>query len=204
MSAENWVKATGVPLPTCKMQGCCCRAASPSTPAHLLLEKAAQGDEFARDFFSIFVPHISHNAARQRSGDLVEQTLRAAQKDETFRNEQDVVFYSCRYIGDDNKCQIWEDRPQLCRDYPDSPFVVMESNCAFRPWKEATREKYLEMKAELEELEDLKTELENLREGTKYTKIDGELWSKHNLVNLSLVLSLTPIYLTSPICSYLE
>lgn len=204
MSAKSWVEATGIPMPQCKMQGCCCRAASPSVPFHKLLEKAANGDDFARNFFSIFIPYASHEEARQVVPGLVERTLKAAQKDKAFENEDDVVFYHCRYIGEDNRCQIWEDRPQLCRAYPDSPFMVFAPGCAFEPWAQAVREKFNQMKAELAQLKTLKDELDSLQKGTTYTKIDAPLWAEDNLYNLSMVLLLTPVYLVSPIGSYLS
>jgi Fe-S-cluster containining protein len=205
MSGEDWVQATGVPMPQCKMQGCCCRGASPSTPFNKLLEKAAEGDEFARNFFSIFIPYNNHDEAREVVPGLVEKTLKASKKDDAFKSEDDVVFYHCRYIGDDNKCQIWEDRPDLCRAYPDSPFVVFAPNCAFEPWALKVREKFAEMKAELAHLKDLKTELDHMKaEGTTYTKIDALPWPDDNLDNLSMVLLLTPTYLVSPITSFLE
>lgn len=203
MSADAWVEATGVPLPQCKMQGCCCRGASPSTPYFKLLEKAAQGDPFARDFFSIFIPHKSHEAAREVVPGLVERTLIASRKDEAFASEDDVVFYHCRYIGEDNKCQIWEDRPQLCRAYPDTPFVVFAPNCAFEPWAKAVREKFQAMKDELSDLKALQQELSDLKQGTEYTKIDGASWSDDNHYGLSMVLLLTPTYVASPIGSSL-
>jgi Fe-S-cluster containining protein len=191
-------------MPTCKMQGCCCRGASPSVPFHKLLEKAANGDVFAQNFFSIFVPHESHDAARKIVPGLVERTLIASKKDAAFKTEDDVVFYQCRYIGEDNKCQIWEDRPQLCRAYPDTPFVVFAPNCAFEPWAKAVKEKFALMKEEIAHLKDLKTELEDVREGKKYTKIDDPLWAEDNLYNLSMVLLLTRIYIASPVGSYLS
>ncbi len=203
MGAEKWVEATGIPMPQCKMQGCCCRGASPSTPYFKLLEKAAQGDEFARNFFSIFVPHASHDEARKIVPGLVERTLIASKKDEAFRSEEDVVFYQCRYIGEDNKCRIWEDRPELCRSYPDTPFVVFAPNCAFEPWAKAVKEKFQAMKAELQSLQELKNELASSTEGIPYTKIDDTPWPDDNLYNLSMVLLLTPLYLVSPIGSYL-
>lgn len=193
-SGEIWAKETGIPLPECKKQGCCCRGASPSTPYHQLLEKAANGDDFARNFFSIFVPHASHDDARKIVPGLVERTLRAAEKDEGFQSAEDVVFYQCRYIGDDNTCQIWEDRPQLCRAYPDGPFVVFAPNCAYEPWAKAVKEKFAAMKAEIEQLKSLQADLaqqaahpESLLEpslesagGTAYTKIDAVIHGDHN------------------------
>ncbi len=203
MSGQSWAEATNTPMPSCKMQGCCCRGASPSTPYYTLLEKARDGDTFARNFFSIFIPHLSHEAAREIVPGLVERTLKAAQKDSAFKDETDVVFYQCRYIGDDNKCQIWEDRPQLCRAYPDSPYLVFAPGCAFEPWAKVVKEKFEAMKAEIEHLKALREELHAQQEGTTYTKIDALPWVDDNLENLSLVLLLTPLYVVSPLGSSL-
>lgn len=204
MGASSWVEATGVPLPQCKMQGCCCRGASPSIPFYQLLKKAANGDDFARNFFSIFVPHPDHESARKIVPGLVERTLKASKKDEQFQDDADVVFYQCRYIGEDNKCQIWEDRPELCRAYPDSPFMVFAPNCAFEPWSAQVKEKFNAMKAELNQLKAMKDQLADLqKEGTEYTKIDAKPWDVDNLGSLSMVLFLTPSYVLSPNWSFL-
>lgn len=192
-------------MPTCSMQGCCCRGASPSTPYHKLLEKAANGDTFAQNFFSIFVPHASHEEARQIVPGLVERTLKAAKKDEAFTSEEDVVFYQCRYIGEDNKCQIWEDRPALCRAYPDTPFVVFAPNCAFEPWSKKVKKAFYAMEDEIEKLKDVQEELKTIQHGEKEFH-DSEMlseWAGENIDNLSLVLTLTPTYLSSPVGCYL-
>lgn len=201
MGAKDWVKATGIEMPQCKMQGCCCRGASPSVPFHQLLEKAANGDTFAQNFFSIFVPYNSIEHAKAVEAGLVERTLKASQKDENFQSQDDVVFYKCRYIGDDNKCQVWEDRPDLCRAYPDSPFLVFAPGCAFEPWAKATKEKFSEMKAEIEELKALKAQLS--QSNSNMHEIDPNGFATDNRDSLSLVLSLTPQYLVSPLYSQL-
>ncbi len=203
MTTESWVEATGVPLPKCKMQGCCCRAASPSIPFHQLLEKASKGDDFARNFFSIFVPHKDHATARQIVPGLVERTLKAAAKDKNFKDESDVVFYQCRYIGEDNKCTIWEDRPELCRAYPDSPFMVFAPGCAFEPWAEKVKEKFSKMQAELEELKTLRENLKELQSIPQTTMTDP-LLEAAGKETLALVLQLTPSYLSSPLISSLK
>lgn len=225
-AAKVWSEVTGVPLPQCKMQGCCCRGASPSVPYHQLLRKAAQGETFARDFFTIFVPYDSHESARAVEAGLVERTLKAAEKDSGFEGPEDVVFYKCRYIGDDNKCQIWEDRPQLCRAYPDTPFVVFAPGCAFEPWSKAVRAKYAEIQEDLKNLKKQKQSLERLQQaafahgggrGTEYTKIDVPIDSINNEheddsvakkkaaetieAELKVVMPLVPMYLASPLAS---
>lgn len=173
-------------------------------PFHQLLAKAASGEEFARNFFSIFIPHASHQAAREVVPGLVERTLTAARKEPAFQSEEDVVFYHCRFIGEDNKCQIWEDRPQLCRDYPNSPLMVFAPGCAFEPWAKMARQRFVEMKAELAQLKTLQDELAQTQMGTPYTKIDSESCANDNLDILSLVLLPTTLYLASPVGSYLS
>ena len=217
--ANLFEKELGIPLPKCCNTGACCKGASPSTPYHQLLKRAANGDEFARGFFSIMVPYSSHQEAEQVVPGIVERTLKAAQKQEEFTTSDDVVFYQCRYQTADNKCGVWEDRPQFCRDYPDTPFVVMAPGCAFEPWAAACKEKYNAMKAEVAKLKEMKEELTALQtlqaQGLPYNA-STEDWMtaiaetthpaqqslQADALRLSLILSLTGIYLASPLQSF--
>lgn len=202
--ANVFEKVFGLPKPECCSNGDCCKGASPSKPYHQLLARAAQGDDFARGFFSIMIPYASHDEARKVVPGLVERTLAAAKKSEDFANpEEDLVFYHCRYLQEDNRCGVYEDRPQFCRDYPDTPFVVFAPGCAFESWGQACREKYLQMKEEVAHLKELKEELHALKTiSTPYTNVDDGLGTEDN-TPLSLVLSLTDLYLGSPLHSYL-
>lgn len=155
-------KELGIPLPKCCSLGSCCKGASPSTPYRKLLKRAVDGDDFARGFFSIMVPYPSHEAAEQVVPGLVERSLKAAKKLDDFQNPDDLVFYHCRYQTADNQCGVWEDRPQFCRDYPDTPFVVMAPGCAFESWGQACKEKYQALKSEVSKLKALKEELNTL------------------------------------------
>jgi Fe-S-cluster containining protein len=152
-----------LPKPTCCSHGDCCKGASPSIPYHQLWEKAKNGDDFARGFLNIMVPYESHEAARKVVPSLVEKTLKAAAKSEKFESDDDVVFYACRYLASDNRCGVYEDRPQFCRDYPDSPFLVMASGCAFEGWSNQCRTKFKAMEAEVETLHELQTSLSALQ-----------------------------------------
>lgn len=215
--ANPFEKELGIPLPQCCSLGSCCKGASPSTPYYKLLERAANGDEFARGFFSIMLPYTSHAEAEAVVPGVVERTLKASQKLEEFKSPDDIVFYRCQYQTADNKCGVWEDRPQFCRDYPDTPFVVMAPGCAFEPWAAACKKKYFEMKDEVGKLKALKEELARLQAGQSEStpvtgaagetvdslqpEIDAPFFSNHNTDNLSLVLSLTRLYVASPLQS---
>lgn len=202
--ANIFEKELGIPLPQCCSNGDCCKGASPSKPFHQLMVRAAEGDEFARGFFSIMVPYLNHDDARKVVPGLVERTIAAARKGAEFvNNEDDVVFYHCRYVTADNRCGVWEDRPQFCRDYPDTPFVVFAPGCAFEPWAQACRQKYDEMKKEVEHLKEMKAELATLKRWSKeYTNVDEKDLSEDN-TTLSLIISLTDLYLASPLNSFL-
>lgn len=213
--ANAFERELGIPLPKCCSLGSCCKGASPSTPYHQLLKRAANGDDFARGFFSIMVPYGNHAEAEKVVPGVVERTLKAAKKLPEFQAPENIVFYRCRYQTEDNKCGVWEDRPQFCRDYPDTPFVVMAPGCAFEPWAKACKEKYFDLKGEVERLKGLKEELQALKtlrsvqfsseESHAYcpedTKIDAPILESHNADNLSLVLSLTGLYLSTPLQS---
>ncbi len=229
---NTFERELGIPLPKCCSNGACCKGASPSTPYHQLMARAVQGDDFARGFFSIMQPYATHAEAEAVVPGLVERTLKAAAKQEAFESPEDIVFYQCRYQTADNKCGVWEDRPQFCRDYPDTPFVVMAPGCAFESWGAACKDKYNQMKAEVEQLKALKAELETLKaiqnpditfgeqtnlsfsveipaQGADFTppppysdvhtKIDAAFSTSHNTANLSLILSLTSLYVASPL-----
>lgn len=159
---NNWEKHLGIKYPTCKMTGQCCRMASPSTPAVKLLLKAAEGNSYARDFLSIFIPYTSIEEAKKISPGLVDRALVQAAKSPKFDSVDQVVFFYCRYINDDNKCMIYEDRPQLCRDYPDTPFLVMSPDCAFEAWSKECKEKYKQINTDLKALKEIQKALANI------------------------------------------
>ena len=173
-----------------------------------LWEKAANGEEFAQNFLSIFIAYPSHEEASKVVPGLVERTLKAADKSSKFKSRDDVVFYHCRYLQADNRCGVYEDRPQFCRDYPDTPFVVMAPGCAFEEWGQACRAKYTEMKADVEQLDALKEQLKQLESGESMSESLSELpdrlfTDEDKLAGLSLILSLTSLNLTSPLQSFL-
>jgi Fe-S-cluster containining protein len=161
------------------------------------------------------IPYESHEAARKIVPSLVEKTLNAAAKSEKFQSQQDVVFYACRYLDTQNRCSVYEDRPQFCRDYPDSPFLVMASGCAFEGWSNQCRAKFKAMEAEVETLHELQANLNALQ---SYALSTNELepatleQQQHQLAQwlaeaqrealLSETLRLTSLWLSSPAYSY--
>jgi Fe-S-cluster containining protein len=216
MDSTPFETVFNLPKPQCCSNGDCCKGASPSTPAHKLWEKAAAGEEFARNFFSIFQPYASHEEAKKVVPGLVERTLKAAEKSLDFESADDVVFYHCRNLLPNNLCAVHEDRPQFCRDYPDTPFVVMAPGCAFEEWGKACKAKYQTLREDLDTLKALQQSVQaGHTSALNALPLLSELlasqgaaetveWDALTQANWQAVLSLTPLYLASPMGGWLR
>ena len=160
---KEWSKNLNVLLPECNKCGGCCCCASPSVSYKKLLEKASLGEEFARDFLSIFVPYNKIEEAKKIFPDIVQKTLVSIQKGNNSIEPEELVFYKCRYYSEEKKCLIYEDRPLLCRDFPGSPYVILSERCAFYEWAQVCKQKYKELKNELDTLKQIQSELKNFK-----------------------------------------
>jgi Fe-S-cluster containining protein len=163
---KKWSKNFNIPLPECNKCGTCCNCASPSASYLKLLEKAASGEDFARDFFSIFVPYKNMEEIKDLYSNIIEKSIKAS---------EDVVFYKCRYYSEEKQCLIYEDRPALCRDFPGSPYAILGENCAYYNWAQECKQKYKDLKLELENLKKYKKELNNLKYQQKAIKLNNQL-----------------------------
>ncbi len=135
------------PKNACDQSGECCRGAAQVAPWARILRQAAEGETMARNFLSLFVPYTSQEEARAQAPDAVFASLQLAE--ERGDALEEVVFYRCRYLKGKNQCQVYEDRPQLCRDYPESPFGVIPKCCGYAAAKQGCLDKLAQMKAEL-------------------------------------------------------
>ena len=99
---KEWSKNFNIPLPECDQCGTCCNCASPSVSYLKLLEKAASGEDFARDFFSIFVPYKSLEEVKSFYPNIVKRSIKALDAPSNKKNNikpEDLVFYKCRYYS---------------------------------------------------------------------------------------------------------
>jgi len=173
---KKWSEVFNISLPECGQCGICCKAASPSSSYKTLLEKAAQGEDFARDFFSIFVPY-DIKYAEKNYPEIVERSLKAFFAKKIC--SEDLVFYRCIYYSEKNQCEIYEDRPELCRDFPGTPFVILDERCSFYYWAKECKEKYKNLQKELKIIKKYKKEISHI----KY---------QQNAVHLNSMLKNTP------------
>ena len=95
----------------------------------------------------------AREAAEAQAPDAVAASLAVAE--ERGDDPDDVVFYRCVYLEGKNRCTIYEDRPALCRAFPESPFGAVPACCGYFGRKTACQDQLIAMKAELARLKSL-------------------------------------------------
>lgn len=106
---------------------CCNLACSEFSPEDLKL-KAENGDNFAKQFTSIFIPYESKEEARKVYPEYIQML--------DDNKEEKVYFYHCPKLTKDNRCSDYENRPQICRDFPDNPLSLLPKACGYKNWKQ--------------------------------------------------------------------
>ncbi len=144
------------PASLCDQSGECCRGAAQYAPWNegSTLDQARLGDSTARAFLNQFVPYSSLEDAQQHAPAALESALLVVA--DRNQNKDDLVLYRCRYLQGKNVCQIYEDRPQLCREFPETPFGGIPSCCGYYSLAQECSSR----------IEDLKNELEALKNKT--------------------------------------
>lgn len=153
----NWEEALGLKWPSnqCDQSGECCRGAAQYEPWANLLRQAAKGDLTARNFLSQYQPYANQTDAIASAPDAVEASLRIAS--ERGQKPESVIFYRCIFLKGTNQCQIYEDRPTLCRDFPESPFGAIPKCCGYYATQQACYQIAHGLRQELETLRKLQT-----------------------------------------------
>lgn len=123
---------------SCQNCAVCCKLVCSEFAYGELKQKADSGDNFAKQFISIFTPY-KNDADAQKIYPEYFELLKEKAADER------VYFYHCLKVGKDNKCSDYENRPQICRDFPSNPIEFLPENCGYSQWKKEAE--YLALKA---------------------------------------------------------
>lgn len=106
----------------------CCKLACSEFSPEELKEKSQNRDNFATQFINTFIPYENDEDARKIYPEYFELLYAKAQGEK-------VYFYHCPKVKEDNRCPDYENRPQICRDFPDNPLGLLPKNCGFTNWK---------------------------------------------------------------------
>lgn len=159
---EEYIKNR--PQRLCHMCGKCCRVVTtPKTYEELCAARDA-GDEGAVDFLSLFEPYPSIAEARKVSKETVDNIVNALKENGAY-DESKLTFYKCRYIQDDNLCARYQDRLQLCDNFPATPWAVVPPGCGFEGWlfqqREEKKQKVRKLKENLLSLDVMLSECDD-------------------------------------------
>lgn len=114
---------------SCSGCGACCKLACSEFSREELLEKAQNGDNYASQFVGVFVQYKSEDEAKSIYPEYFEFLKEKTQGEK-------VYFYHCPKVTADNKCCDYENRPPICKNFPDNPIGFLPKNCGFTRWKE--------------------------------------------------------------------
>lgn len=112
----------------CAKCAVCCKLASSEFSYAELQEKANNGDKFAEMFVSVFIPYDEIEKARAFYPEYYDYAVKKF-------GSNNINFYYCPKCGEDNCCSDYKNRPDVCRDFPSNPLVLLPKTCAFREWQ---------------------------------------------------------------------
>ncbi len=168
----------------CHMCGKCCRVVTTSIPYKELKKRSQKGEKGASDFLSLFEPYESIEVARKVDAAVVDNIINRLIDDGNY-NEEEITFYCCKYLGDDNLCSRYHTRLTLCRHCPSSPWSIVPPGCGFEGWlfwqREQEKQKVRLLKEELIELELLKHRTSDSQMLDKIDSVQSKIRKNINL-----------------------
>ena len=136
----------------CNKCGACCKLAVSEYSYTQLKQRAMRGDKYSDDFVSVFVPYESEEEARKINPEYFDLLNVLVEDDK-------INYYHCPKIDDCNLCTIYEQRPNICKDFPYNPLKLLPSECSFNEWKNAVSHQALLLKAKTDLIEFYKQKL---------------------------------------------
>lgn len=113
---------------SCNRCATCCNLACSEFSPEELKTKADAGDKFAAQFLSVFEPYKNQEEAQK----VYPEYMKLLEENK----EDKVYFYHCPKLSECKLCTDYENRPQICRDFPDNPLSILPKSCGFYEWKQ--------------------------------------------------------------------
>ena len=140
---------------TCARCKTCCNLACSEFSPEELQRKAAEGDNFATQFTGIFVPYQT----REEAGEVYPEYLELLNEN----IDDEVYFYHCPKLNECGLCSDYENRPAICRDFPDNPLSILPEACGFYAWRQEVQPIALMLHSMLEIINYYKEKIEVIR-----------------------------------------
>ena len=130
MDSQEDIFIKSRPQRLCLMCGKCCKVVTTALTYEQLKKLAHSGDEGAIDFLEIFEPYKSIEEAKKIDEKTVNNILDLI-KIYDATDKETLTFYKCRYILENNLCGIYNQRKELCKIFPSSPWAIVPVGCGF-------------------------------------------------------------------------
>lgn len=170
------------PQELCRMCGKCCKVATTDTPYTEIKKMAEEGDQGALDFLDTFEPFANIEEARKVAPDVVNNIIEKYEEDN--KSTENITFYTCKHLREDNLCGRYDDRKTLCRHFPASPWAIVPPGCGFEGWlflkREEIKQKIRKVKEELIELQLLKTKVKDDATLKKISAVEENMYKSIN------------------------
>ncbi len=123
----------------CANCGACCSLAISEFSPKTLQNKVKSGDKTAESFLETFELY-KNNTLPENLLNLLPENI----------SLESAYFYHCKKVEFKNSksfCPVYNKRPLVCRNFPDTPLENLPKNCAYNKWKEENETKALFIKA---------------------------------------------------------
>lgn len=123
----------------CANCGVCCSLAISEFSPKTLQNKIKNGDKTAESFLETFELY-KNNTPPENLLNLLPENI----------SLESAYFYHCKKVEFKNGksfCPVYNKRPLVCRNFPDTPLENLPKNCAYNKWKEENETKALFIKA---------------------------------------------------------
>ena len=136
---------------TCNRCANCCRLATSEYSYEQLKQRAMRGDKFSKEFVSVFVPYTNEEEAKAANPEYFELL-------NELLEDQKIYYYYCPKL-EGNSCSDYENRPDICKDFPHNPLKLLPSTCSFNEWKNSISKQAMLLKAKTDIIVFYKTKL---------------------------------------------
>lgn len=136
---------------TCSQCAACCKLAVSEYSYTQLKQRAMRGDKFSADFVSVFVPYENEDEAKKVNPEYFEM-LNELVEDKTY-------YYYCPKLQG-NLCSDYENRPDICKNFPHNPLKLLPSSCSFNEWKNEITHQAMLLKAKVDIIDFYKDKLQ--------------------------------------------
>lgn len=136
---------------TCSCCANCCKLAVSEYSYEQLKQRAFRGDKFSKDFVSVFVPYKTDQEAKKANPEYFELL-------NELMEDQKTYYYYCPKLKN-NLCSDYENRPDICKNFPHNPLKLLPSECSYNEWKNSISKAAMLLKAKTDIIDFYKAKL---------------------------------------------